>query len=114
MAGVRTRCGILLGELLALDMLPPGVGVLDGQAHHEIAGVLLDVERLEQETELADLEFGNLVVAPIDGEAEISVELLGKLGVFGGDESLEVGYGTWRHWILRIGAYGRRVYYWSR
>lgn len=35
---------VLVGEIEVLDVFPPGVGVLDGEAHHEIARVLGDVE----------------------------------------------------------------------
>ena len=95
--GFTNDAGILFGEFLALEMLPPCIRIFDGQAHHEIAGVLLDVKGLEQEAELADLEFGNLVVAPIDSEAEIGVEPFGEFGVFGGDKGLEIGHRAWEH-----------------
>lgn len=37
---------ILLRKVLSLDVLSPGIQILDGQAHHEIAGVLGNIEGL--------------------------------------------------------------------
>jgi hypothetical protein len=66
---------VLVGEIQSLDVLPPGIRILDGEAHHEIARVLGDVEGLQQESEEADLKLSDLVVAPVDGESEVGVEL---------------------------------------
>jgi hypothetical protein len=60
------NAGILPRELLALDMFPPSVRILDAQAHHEIARMLSDVEGLQQKPERSDLKFSDLLVAPID------------------------------------------------
>ncbi|WP_251106839.1 hypothetical protein [Alloacidobacterium dinghuense] len=68
-----------------------------------------DVEGLEQESEGADLELGDLVVAPIDRESEVGVELPGEFGVSGGYECLEIGYGAWQHGVsLYVGSLGLR------
>jgi hypothetical protein len=48
-----------------LDVLPPSIGIFDTQAHHEIAGMLSDVESLQQEPERTDLKLCNLLVAPL-------------------------------------------------
>jgi hypothetical protein len=79
------------------DVLPPSIGIFDTQAHHEIAGMLSDVESLQQEPERTDLKRCNLLVAPIDRESRIGIELLGEFGVFGGQECLEIGRGTRMH-----------------
>jgi hypothetical protein len=50
---------------------PPGVRILDGKAHHEIAGMLGYVEGLQQESERRYLKLGNLLVTPIDRKSAI-------------------------------------------
>src|ERR1700678_2967953 len=98
--GFAHNAGILFRELLSLDVFPPRIHILDGQAHHEIASMLCDVEGLQQEPERADLKLCNLLVAPIDRESEIGIELLGEFGVFGGQERPEIGHWTRMHWCF--------------
>lgn len=95
--GLAHDSRVLPGEIQALDVLPPCVRVLDGQAHHEIARVLGNVEGLQQESEGAYLELCDLLVAPIDRKSEIRIELPGEFGVSGGYKGLEIGYGAWQH-----------------
>ena len=90
--GLAHDAWVLGGEVEMLDVLPPCVGIFNGEAHHEIACVLGDVKGLQEEAEGADLELCDLVVAPVDGESEIGVELPGEFGVTGGDECFEVSY----------------------
>jgi len=50
---------------------------------------MLGDEKLpQQEAEGADLQFCNLVIAPVDGESQVGVENLGKIEIFGGYERL--------------------------
>ncbi len=95
--GLAHDAGILLGELHALDVLPPRIRILHRQAHHEVARMLGNVEGLQQEPEGPDLKLGNLVIAPVNGESEIGIKPLGEFSVFSGHESLEIGHGTRRH-----------------
>jgi len=67
--------GYFVNEILLLNVFPPGICILDGKAHHEIARMLSDVESLQQETERADLKLCDLIIAPVDGESEIGIEL---------------------------------------
>jgi len=46
---------VLPRHIVPLNVLPPWIRVLDLQAHHEIAGVLGNVERWQQATERTDL-----------------------------------------------------------
>jgi hypothetical protein len=78
-------------------VLPPCVRIVYRQAHHEIARVFGNIKRLQQEPEGADLQLCNLVIAPIDGEAKISVELSGQIRVPRGYECFEVSDGTGQH-----------------
>jgi len=59
--------------------------------------MLSDVEGLQQEPERSDLKFNDLLVAPIDGEPEIGIELLGEFGILGGHERFEISHGTQIH-----------------
>src|SRR6516162_1164966 len=97
LGGSAHNARVFLQNSLALDVLPPGVSILDAQAHHEIAGMLGNVEGLEQESKRADLKLRDLLIAPVDGEPEINVELPGNVGVLGRYECLEIGYGTGKH-----------------
>jgi hypothetical protein len=49
--GLTHDSRVLLSEILTLNVLPPGVRILDSEAHHEIAGMLGYVEGLQQESE---------------------------------------------------------------
>jgi hypothetical protein len=60
-------------------MFPPCVGILHGKTHHKIACMLSDIKRLQKEPIRPDLKLCDLVVAPVDGESEVNIELL-KLG----------------------------------
>jgi hypothetical protein len=91
--GLAQNAGIPLRTLLALDVLPPGIRILDSQAHHETSRMLFDVKCLQQKTKRAVLELRNLIVAPIDGESEVGIELPGECGIFGWHERLEIGHG---------------------
>jgi|SRR5581483_5472927 len=91
------NAGILSREALALYMLPPCVGIIDGQAHHEIACVLGDIKLLQQESKITNLKFRDLIVTPVDGKSEISVETFRHLRVSRRHERFEIGNGAWKH-----------------
>jgi len=62
----RSVCGrlhshaILGGQSLSLNVAPPSFDVLDEQMHHEIAGVLLFVEVLQEKVAVASFVLSNL------------------------------------------------------
>src|SRR5579863_829440 len=78
------------GNSLSLDVSPPGVHVLDQEMHHEVVGVLLDVEVLQQERRVAMAEIGERVARPCHVEAEILIETLGELEVARRHERLDL------------------------
>src|SRR5579864_5399398 len=67
----------------ALDLLPPSVCILDHEMHHEMAGVSLRTELLQQEPESPELELADLIFAPVHGEPEVAVELPRQRGILG-------------------------------
>src|SRR5262245_37709313 len=73
---------------MLLDVVPPRVRVLDQQMHHEMVGVLLVVEVLQQETRIATAQIGEMVRRPGELEAEILIEPLGQGKVLRGHVGL--------------------------
>src|SRR4030095_95097 len=78
--------------------------------HHEIAGVLLDVEILQQETRWAVTKVGEIVVGPGEIKSEILIKPLGQIKIPCRDECLDldgchVGHGK----IPRVECATRRV-----
>jgi hypothetical protein len=112
--GLAQNAGKPLRKLLALDVLPPGIRILDSQARHETSRMLFDVKCLQQKTERADLGLRNLIVAPIDGESEVGIKLPGECGIFGWHERLEIGHGTRMHWLFPNAKYRELACYRNR
>jgi len=58
-------------------VVPPGFDVLDKKMHHEVVGVFLHVEILQQEARIAMVKICELAGRPCEVEAQILVEALG-------------------------------------
>jgi hypothetical protein len=50
--------------------------------------MLGNIKRLQQKSELANLQFGDLFVAPIDLKTQVRIKLLGKFSVSAGTNVL--------------------------
>ena len=87
---LRHDAGVFLGELRVVDVLPPRIGVVHHEMHHEVFRELLDVVVLQEEAERANLQLRDLLARPVFLEAEIGVELARDREVPGGDECLQV------------------------
>src|SRR4030095_12157071 len=74
----------------SLDMAPPRIEILHQKMHHEIAGVLLDVEILQQETRWAVTKVGEIVVGPGEIKSEILIKTLGQIKIPCRDECLDL------------------------
>src|ERR1700722_7991086 len=68
-------------DSLGLDVTPPSVHVRDEQMHHEVVGVLLNVEILKQERAIPVMQIGQIFARPREFEAHVLVKLPGKLKV---------------------------------
>ena len=71
-------------------MLPPCVGIRNGQMHHEILCVSLGIEVLKKKSKRADLKFRDLVIRPVLLEPKIEIELPRERRILRWNERLEV------------------------
>jgi hypothetical protein len=82
-------------------VLPPRIDVFDQQMHHEIAGVLLVVEVLQQEAGIAVMNVGNAVTGRRDREPQVHVKPFDKAKSRAGTKALI-------SWVFILAISGKR------
>jgi uncharacterized glyoxalase superfamily metalloenzyme YdcJ len=84
-------------QSLSLDLSPPDVDVFDQQMHHEIPGVLADVEVLQQKVGIPAAHIREVVGGPPNGESEVLIELLRQRKLASRNKSLNLDDGQIGH-----------------